>query len=141
MTYENYIKAQLVRFSVDEAYHEGSVEPVLAVAQVIKNRVDAGWWGGDWLKVIETAYEYVGTLRSSPSFHPRDPTFRRVLQSIDDIYYGIADDSNVNNDQQQKSLYYAELHNINRPWFQKNILGDLDNHPMIAKVGQLNFFA
>jgi hypothetical protein len=141
MTYENYIKAQLVRFAVDEAYHMGGVEPVLAVAQTIKNRVDAGWCGGDWLKVLETAYDYVGTLHNSPRVDTRDLTFRRILQSIDDLYHGIADDSNVNNDQDQKALYYAELHNINRPWFQKNILNDRDNHPMIAKVGQFNFFA
>lgn len=141
MTYENYIKAQLVRFAVDEAYHMGGVEPTLAVAQVIANRVAAGWCGGDWLKVLESAYEYVGTLHPSPKVEPRDLTFRRILQSIDDVYYGIADDSNVNNDQEQKSLYYAQLNKINREWFKTNILEDLTNHPMIAKVGQFNFFA
>lgn len=142
MTYENYIKAQLVRFSVDEAYHMGGVEPVLAVAQTIKNRVDAGWCGGDWLRVIDAAPEYVGTIYASrPEVEPRDLTFRRILQSIDDIYYGLADDSNVNNDQEQKSLYYAELHNINRQWFKTNILSNRESHPMIAKVGQFNFFA
>lgn len=139
MTYENYIKAQLVRFAVDEAYHEGAASVVLAVAQVLKNRVDAGW--GDWLEVIESAPNYVGTIRSVlPKFDPRDVLFRKILLSIDDIYYGIADDGDVNFGE-QKSLYYAELHSINREWFMDNILSDLENHPRIAKVGQLDFFA
>jgi hypothetical protein len=142
MTYENYIKAQLVRYSVDEAYHMGGIEPVLAVAQTLKNRVDAGWQGGDWLRVIETAPDFVGTVRENPPVvEARSLNFRRILQSIDDVYYGIADTSNVNNDQDQKSLYYAELHNLNRSWFKDNILSDHTSHPRIAKVGQFDFFA
>lgn len=138
MTYENYIKAQLVRFAVDEAYHEGSSIVVLAIAQVLKNRVDAGW--GDWMQVIETAPNFTGTVRSKPKLDPQDVMFRKILIGIDDIYYGIADDGDVNNDE-YKSLYYAELHNINRAWFKDNVLNDLESHPRIAKVGQIDFFA
>ena len=141
MTYENYIKAQLVQFSVNEAYSEGAASAVLAVAQVLKNRVDAGWHGGDWMKVIETAPEYVGTEQENPpEINPRDPLFRQILLSIDDVYYGTADDGDVNNED-FKSLYYGVLHNINRPWFRDNILSDLESHPRIAKVGQFDFFA
>ena len=140
MTYENYIKAQLVRFCVDEGW-DGSINTPLAIAQVLKNRVEAGWSGGDWMKVIATAPDFVGTLRKRPEVEPRDLTFRRILQGIDEIYYGTADDSMVNDDQGQASLYYAELHNLNRQWFRDNILSDPESHPMIAKVGQINFFA
>ena len=141
MTYENYIKAQLVRFCVNEAYHEGSSILVLAIAQVIKNRVDAGWHGGDWMKVIDTAPEYVGTIRENrPQIEPRDVLFRKILLGIDDVYYGTADDGDVNNDE-YKSLYYAELHKVNRQWFLDNVVNDLESHPRIAKVGQFDFFA
>jgi hypothetical protein len=138
MTYENYIKGQLVRFAVNEAYHEGSSLTVLAIAQVLKNRVDAGW--GDWMSVIETAPNYVGTTRENPTINPGDVLFRKILLGVDDIYYGIADDGDVNNDD-YKSLYYAELHNTNRDWFKDNVLNDLESHPRIAKVGQFDFFA
>lgn len=139
MTYENYIKGQLVRFAVNEAYHEGSSISVLAIAQVLKNRVDAGW--GDWMTVIETAPNYVGTVRENPpAVNPQDVLFRKILLGVDDIYYGIADDGDVNNDD-YKSLYYAELHNMNRQWFKDNVLSDLESHPRIAKVGQFDFFA
>jgi hypothetical protein len=139
VTYENYIKGQLVRFCVNEAYHEGSSILVLAIAQVLKNRVDAGW--GEWIHVIEGAPNYVGTVRQNRlALDPRDVLFRKILLGIDDIYYGTADDGDVNNDE-YKSLYYAELHNINRQWFIDNIATNSGDHPRIAKVGQFDFFA
>jgi len=141
MTYENYVKAKLVDFVVAEAYHHGGSAGMLAVAQVLANRVAAGWQGGDWLKVIETAPEYRGSVNESHMRpDPRDGGFRELLRQIDDVYHGIADASNVNNDQEQRSLYYAELHNVNREWFGENILGDLESHPRLATVGQMTFF-
>ena len=37
MTYENYIKAQLVRFCVDEGW-DGSINTPLAIAQVLDRK-------------------------------------------------------------------------------------------------------
>lgn len=141
MTYENYVKARLMDFVIGEAYASGGVEPMLAVAQVLKNRVDAGWSGGDWVRVIESAPEYRGTVQPDLKTHidPRDGNFRELMRRIDDVYYGTAEDDNVNN-HTGKSLYYAELHNINRDWFSDRILSDLDSHKRIASVGQLTFF-
>lgn len=145
MTFENYIKAQLVAFAVDAAFHYGGSESMFAVAQVIRNRVDAGWCGGDWLAVIDSAPEYIGTVpKSVAEFDPRDLAFRKVLSQIDDIYHGSADDSNVNltdDTGSHRALYYAELHNINRLWFKTNILNDLKNHRRLTQVDQLTFFA
>ena len=140
MTYESYVKARLMDLVIAEAFASGGVEPMLAVAQVIKNRVDAGWQGGDWLRVIETAPEHRGTVQPMHTHRcdPRDGNFRELMRRIDDVYYGVADDDNVNNDS-GKSLYYAELHNINRDWFTEHILSDLESHPRLATVGQLNF--
>lgn len=141
MTYEAYIKARLVDFVIEEAYNSGGVEPMLAVAQTLANRVSAGWQGGDWLKVIHTAPEYRGTIQppTHVSFDPREGNFRELMRRIDDVYYGTADDSAVNNES-GKSLYYAELHNINREWFTEHITDDLESHPRLATVGQLTFF-
>jgi hypothetical protein len=143
MTYENYIKARLVDFVVGEAYTSGGVEPMLAVAQVIANRVAAGWQGGDWLRVIVNAPEHRGTIQPFTALDPRDGNFRELLRRIDEVYHGTADDSNVNvqgEDGQQHSLFYAELHNINREWFIEHITDDPNNHPRLATVGQLTFF-
>jgi hypothetical protein len=142
MTYESYIKARLVDFAVEDAFNSGGVEAMLAVAQVLKNRVDAGWQGSDWRRIIRSAPHYRGTVQPSTELDvdPRDGNFRELISRIDDVYHGTADDANVNNGS-GKSLYYAELHNINRPWFKEHILDDLESHPRIASVGQLTFFA
>jgi hypothetical protein len=141
MTYENYVKAKLVDAILRDAYHYGGHEPMLAVAQVLANRVSAGWGGGDWLRVIDTAPDYRGTVLDNPvQLNPRDGGFRELLRRIDDVYHGTADDSNVNNEQGQKSLYYAELHHLNREWFEDNILKDRESHPRLATVGQITFF-
>lgn len=145
MTFENYIKGLLVAYVVDTAYHYGGTDAMFAVAQVLKNRVDAGWCGGDWLAVIHSAPEYTGTENcSNKLFDHRDLTFRKLLSQIDDIYYGSADDSNVNitdDTGTHRALYYAELHNINRVWFKQNILNDLKSHRRLTQVSQLTFFA
>ena len=144
MTFENYIKGKLAAFVIAEAYRYGGTDAMLAIAQVIRNRVEAGWNGGDWLKVLEAAPDFVGTVHEpQPFVEPRDLTFRRLLAEIDTVYYGTADDSNVNIDGENGkvvSLYYCEAHNINRDWFLKNVTGDLQEHPRIAQVSQLTFF-
>lgn len=139
MTYESYIKARLVDFIVQEGYNSGGVEPMLAVAQVLANRVTAGWQGGDWIRVIHTAPDYRGTVQPQITIDPKDGTFRELIRRVDEVYHGTANDTNVNNDS-GKSLYYAELHNINREWFTEHITSDLESHPRLASVGQLTFF-
>ena len=143
MTYENYIKGKIVDFVAEEAYTSGGVEPMLAVAQVLANRVAAGWQGGDWLRVIRTAADHRGTIQPPLQVDPRDGNFRELLRRIDEIYHGIADDSAVNvetEEGKQRSLFYAELHNINREWFIEHITDEPSSHPRLATVGQLTFF-
>jgi hypothetical protein len=139
MTYENYIKAKLVDVGIEDAYHHGGCEPMLAVIQVLANRVKAGW--NDWQGVIDNAAKVRGTQwPGKPAINARDGGFRELIRRVDDIYHGVADDTNVNIED-HKALYYAELNNITNPWFQENILNDLDNHPRIATVGHMTFFA
>lgn len=141
MTFESYVKSRLMDFVIEEAYSSGGVEPMLAVAQVLANRVSAGWMGGDWLRVIDTAANYRGTVQPTHIglMDPREGNFRELMRRVDDVYHGTADDSNVNNES-GKSLYYAEMHNINREWFTEQILSDQESHPRLATVGQLTFF-
>ena len=91
MTYESYVKGKLADFVVQEAYHHGGTDTMLAVAQVLANRVAAGWQGGDWLRVIHTASEFRGTVTPiTLEPNPRDGGFRDLLRRIDDVYYGTA---------------------------------------------------
>jgi hypothetical protein len=141
MTYENYIKAKLADLAIEEGYRYGGTDCALAVAQVIANRVNAGWGGGDWRKVIADAPNYRGTEYAKPfEYETREAGFRDILVHIDDVYHGIADDTSVNVGD-NRALYYCVLHDVNRAWFKNEILGELDDHPRIAVVGQLTFFA
>jgi hypothetical protein len=142
MTYENYIKARLADFAVNEAYSYGGTACMAAVAQVIANRVNAGW--GEWKTVLDTARDYCGTVPDPPKFEARELTFRRMLAMVDDIYQNTADDSAVNFSDDRgpmRSLYYADLSNLNRPWFRENVLAYPPKHPRLASVGPLTFFA
>jgi hypothetical protein len=142
LTYENYIKARIVQFAVNEAHHHGGVNGMLAVAQVLANRVNAGW--GDWDVVLNSADNYIATVQPKPDVDPRDLSFRRVLGEVDGIYHGVADDSNVNvedDDGKHLALYYAELNRIDRRWFIDSITNQLNRHRRLATVGPLTFFA
>jgi len=145
VTYENYIKGMLATYAVEEAYRYGGVDCPLAVAQVLANRVKAGWFGGDWRKVILHAPEVRGTSYKTPfEYDTRESGFRQIITLIDDVYHGIADTSGVNIENENGStpaLYYCVLHHVTNEWFRSNILQDLANHPRIAVVGQLTFFA
>jgi hypothetical protein len=142
VTYESYIKGRMVDFAVIEAFHHGGTDGMCAVAQVLANRVEEGW--GDWYDVVTKAGDYRGTVNDPPKLDPRDPSFRRMISLIDDIYHGTADDSNVNieDDRGTKvALYYADLNNLNRAWFRENVLSSLIEHPRLTTVGPLTFFA
>lgn len=145
MTFENYIKGMLAAFVAREGMRYGGPNCALAIAQVLANRVNEGWQGGDWLKVIDDAPKYRGTYYPEPFIvDPRDATFRQILGGVEDIYHHTADDSNVNITDDRGNLvalYYCELHNVNLPWFKEHILNDRENHPRIAKVGELTMFA
>lgn len=144
MTYENFIMAALAKFALDEGYRFGGTDCTLAVAQIIANRVEAGWFGGDWIKVIEDAPNVRGTIHTEPfKYSTRETPFRQAIAQIDDVYHGTADDTNVNHTTSEgitRALYYCQLHNVNSDWFKKNVLGDLEHHPRMATVGQLTFF-
>jgi len=141
MTYENYIKGRLVEYAVNEAHKYGGVECMCAVAEVIANRVKNGW--GDWSAVIDKAPQYLGTIVEPPTLDHRDPTFRQMLGLVDDIYHGTAESLiNITDDRGTfAALYYADLSNINRDWFLTNVARKVTEHPQIAKVGELTFFA
>ena len=136
MTHENFIKARLVMFAWAEAGHMGGKDNPLAVCHVIANRVEAGWKNGDWLQVLADAPRVAAAI--PPIGLPQDPRtagFRSLLFGVDDIYHRRAEDSLT-----QGALYYAQLHNGNRRWFQTNILDRPDLHPRVAKVGEVDFF-
>lgn len=135
MNADNYIKAKLLDFCIEEKWRSGDEVDMIAIAHVIRNRVKAGWHGGDWIKVLEVSIE----LR--PIERPRvrglslqEWTVRAFMKDIDDLYSGAMED--ITNG----ALYYAELHTVTNPRIRDVVLTDSRNHPRLATIGLTAFF-
>jgi hypothetical protein len=138
MTAENFIKSQLALMAWREAHRYGGIDNMIAVAFVIRNRVKAGWHGGDWLDVMSNHYTFSAEAQAASAQElpdVRETHFRVVLQKIDDLFAGMMVDKMT-----EEALYYAELHNITREWFTINILRKPEEHPRIAQIGPVTFF-
>lgn len=135
MTAEQFIKAHLAAFAHREAAHHGGMDNMLAVAFVIRNRRLAGWFGGDWMELLKNSEQCAAAIYPKSAPDLREINFRMVLQQVDDIYSGLAQDRMT-----EGALYYAELNKVERDWFSKNILQDSQRHPRVATVGNVSFF-
>jgi hypothetical protein len=135
MNADTFIKARLADFSIREAAHSGGIDNMVGVAHVLRNRVNAGWHGGDWMRVLETAAALRGTEPPElPSLNLRDTTIKMFLQRVDGIY----DDSEE--DSTNGALYYADLHNITIPSFIAQIARNPQSHPRVYSAGLTTFF-
>lgn len=136
MIAETFIKAELARVAYQEAHHYGGVDSMLAIVYVMKNRVDAGWFGGEWMDVLQRHYE--ASAYEATEMQPinvRDLQFRILLQKIDGVYDGSEPDHLTDG-----ALFYCELTEVTREWFVKNVLQRRESHPRCASVGPLTFF-
>ncbi len=115
---------------------------MLGVQFVVRNRVKAGWSGGDWGKVIESHNQFssISVLGDAMTiWYPdvRDPNFQRVLQEVDGIYDGTTADTLTNG-----ALYYADMASpaYNKGgWFDRNVAQSPD-HPRVAVIGSTTYF-
>lgn len=144
MNAETYIKAQLAELAILEGARHGAVHNMVAVAMVMRNRVNAGWYGGEWMDVISQAADRAGTTYQAdeiqerpgtPQINLRNAAVRQLLQRIDDIYDGSEDE-----DPTDGALFYCELNRVDREWFKANVLRDREEHPLVYTCGPVAFF-
>jgi hypothetical protein len=152
---ETFVKGQLAALTYREAFAAGGVSPMLAVACIIRNRVEKGWHGGDWMENVNHANRYApfeplpliedpehGWIDPDSIFDLSNGVFRRVLQDVDDIYTGQFEDHLFSSN----GLYYLDTGllqsgRVIRGWFERKILGEPKIHPRLAQVGNLVIFA
>jgi hypothetical protein len=149
---QQFERARLAMFAHDEAAHTGSLDAMKAVCYIMRNRAKAGWHDGTLLSVIEAAAESAGNDQGTDRkvMSASDRNFQLLLQSIDDIYYGQAEDAvkNVVSETQEPGgakrrpacLYYQFANRPPRPWFVENIVRDPKNHPRRASFGLMFLF-
>lgn len=140
MTLEQFLRAQLAAFALQEAGSTGSINCMKAVCYVMANRVRAGW--GDWIDVLEQA-------RASGAHHfemddaisIRNPALNGLLISIDDMFYGQGEDETrniVSPAGARPCLFWQNVLNRNvQPWFIENVIRRPDDHPRRAQVGTI----
>jgi hypothetical protein len=144
---EHFVKAQFALTAWRDGGHEG-ISGMLATAFCIRNRVRAGFYNGDWLRVLSHHQDYAATDRtySLELPDPRNYAFGLLLQEIDGIFAGTREDDitippHSMARQTPVVLYYGNLADPNlRPWFL-NICRDHENHQRVATVGTLTFFS
>src|ERR1051326_685181 len=108
MTNENFVKSILALLAYREERSNG-INGQLGVMFVVRNRVKAGWQGGDWLKVI-TGHNQFSSISivgdSQTVVYPQlgDPNFTKLLQYVDGVF-----DNTMTDSLTQGALYYADL--------------------------------
>src|SRR6266481_297945 len=145
----DFLCGQLALLAWRDGFTEG-LSGMEAVCFVIRNRVNAGWWGGNWVDVLahHRDYSYRTELYPDTLPDPRVYSFQYLLQEINGIFSGQRkDDVTVPNQPSfvasayKPALYYAKLNEINRDWFLENISRQPQIHSRVAQVGALTFFS
>lgn len=129
----------------------------IGIAHVLANRLRAGWFDSDWMKILFEAPKHSSSLemdfRTLPGHWDRD--WRQHYELCEQIYDNrLPDDVTTSaNDSEyttsagivRAGVYYCVLNKVTNPWFQEKILDHPDDHPRTAEVsggeGNLIFFA
>lgn len=149
MNGSDFLKAELARLAYLDGFEEG-LNGMLGVAFCIRNRVNAGWWNGDWSQVLSHHRDYSYRTEPYPDTvpDPRIYSFQTLLQEIDGIFSGQRTDDvtvpvqpSLSAGSYRPVLYFARLDKITSDHFLENISRRPDLHPRMAQVGQLFFFS
>jgi Cell Wall Hydrolase len=133
MTPEIFVRAEMAGFCIQEARRFGGINNMLAIAQVLRNRVHAGW--GDWSEVVYNAPSVRGAVYAPEKVNLRDSQVRLFLARVDEVYAGAETEDMVDG-----ALYYTEPNKSQTDWFREHILGNLGEHRKVATVGPVWFF-
>ncbi|HEV1286552.1 MAG TPA: hypothetical protein VNU44_14620 [Bryobacteraceae bacterium] len=148
MTGDSFVKSQLALLCWRNAPAGKPFQILQCLAFIVRNRVKAGWMGGDWLSVIAndpvySPYDVNGhhhaaqadraLLESFPDL--RDEVFQKFLWEIDRIYDGSRQDAMT-----EGAVWWAEIERISRKWFLENIARNQEQHPRVAQVASLTLW-
>ena len=151
MTGVDFIAAQLALRAWQDGYQEG-INGMLGVAFTIRNRVRAGWYGGDWIQVLSHHQEWSATSAlPDPYLLPdlRIYSISGFLQEISGVVTGQRDDDiTIKRDSLATfkpgalplALYYGHLDKIDREWFLENISRSPE-HKRVSNQGTLTFWS
>ncbi len=148
MNGSDFLTAQLALKGWQDGRTEGG-SGMRAVCFAIRNRVRAGFYGGDWSQILSHHQEWSATLEPPTTEipDPREPAFRALLQDVTGIFSGSLEDNitimpgSALAVAPPVALYYGFLNQISNPWFLEEISRKFDSHKRVAQVGALTFFS
>ena len=107
-----------------------------AVAHVILNRTHSPNFPHSLRDVILAPAAFSSFLSSDPQSlrfpSPQDPSYLVAL----DVAQTVGTDPDLT----RGAHYYANLHFVTSGWFQRNILENPSQHPLLAVVGEQSFY-
>lgn len=140
MTLEQYQRAQLAHFALQQVGGTASVNCLKAICMVMLNRQRAGW-SNDLLELMDQADATAAHDPRPVAITSASPTLQGLLRDIDDVFFGTGDDETrkiVSPPHPRKPLLYWQnlLQKDVRPWFVNEIVRSSD-HPRRAQVGMI----
>jgi hypothetical protein len=143
MTLEQYTRAQLANFALQQVGGTASVNCLKAICLVMLNRQRAGW-SNDLLELMAQADAAAAHDPRPVPVTSASSTLQGLLRDIDDIFFGTGDDETrkiVSPPPPRKPLLYWQnlLVKETRPWFVDQIVRSPD-HPRKAQVGMIVFY-
>lgn len=159
MTTSDHMRGHLVTFAYREAGQGASLEAMLAICYIIRNRVKMQWEDGNWISVIENADQHAANEPWEPQVRldPQSREYQRLLREVDDIFYGGSTDGGYGMapmdsseggislfqsmcERKHERLYWMHTGRSVREWFKENIVRDPKNHPQRGVLGTMMFF-
>lgn len=143
MLASDYIICALATLQLNEPKDDG-ILAYTCCGLLVRNRVLAGWDGGDWMKAIQDYDKYTGNPPKTPRVLKwgdpiRDDRFRRCLGIATNIYEGREKDITFG------ALRGARLDQCSEEFAEKIVrpkdpLTGLQLHPRVAQVGKSSYF-
>lgn len=132
----DYVKSEIANLMWNES-HEDLLLGMTSAGLVLRNRVLAGWEGGDWVRLIEVFDRYSAKAPMEPRAlrlgNPyKDDLFRRVLATAELIYDGREKDITYG------ALWYGRLDDCSEDFKVKIVRSAA--HQRVATVGRQQFF-
>ena len=130
----DFVNAQLVLAGWRHGNVYGSELASKMIMHCINNRCRVGW--GNMLDIIQRIPNFSATLKQPEQTYPSiwEPAFVRLLHAVEGIVSGSDIDLSCG------ALYWADLREIDNPWFIENIMNRPDIHGRLADMNTLVFF-
>jgi len=133
MVPSDYVVSALATLMWNES-HDDLLLGMTMCGLIVRNRVNAGWEDGQWLRLIERHDQYHFRDDKNPRIlklgNPHnDMMFRRCLAAAENIY------NNRERDITEGALWYGRLNECSEE-FKTKIVRQMSDHPMVATIGR-----